>query len=79
MGIVECELGGGLKGTLTRVYKCILVAGILSGGDPSSTFTQAMGDSGNLHKTRAYMVFILAFVAIMSIVVGVFELIWNAE
>ena len=48
----------------------MLAAGILSGGNPSSTFTQGMGDSGNIHKTRAYMVFILAFVAIMSIVVS---------
>ncbi|KAH7339466.1 chitin synthase-domain-containing protein [Rhizoctonia solani] len=46
----------------------ILAAGILSGGNPASTFTQGMGTEGNLHKTRAYMVFILAFVAIMSIV-----------
>ncbi|CAE6435399.1 unnamed protein product [Rhizoctonia solani] len=46
----------------------VLAAGILSGGNPSSTFTQAMGSSGNLSKTTAYMVFILAFVAITSIV-----------
>lgn len=46
----------------------ILAAGILSGGSPSSTFTDAMGTGGNLNKTRAYMVFILAFVAIMNIV-----------
>ncbi|QRW21366.1 chitin synthase [Rhizoctonia solani] len=38
----------------------VLAAGILSGGNPSSTFTQAMGSEGNLSKTRAYMVFILA-------------------
>lgn len=48
----------------------MLAAAILSGGNPSSTFTQGMGDSGNIHKTRAYMIFILAFVAIMSIVVS---------
>ncbi|KAF8678347.1 Chitin synthase [Rhizoctonia solani] len=48
----------------------VLAAGILSGGNPSSTFTQAMGSEGNLSKTRAYMVFILAFVAITSIVRG---------
>ncbi|KAG9127518.1 hypothetical protein FRC07_012805 [Ceratobasidium sp. 392] len=46
----------------------MLAAGILSGGNPASTFTQGMGDAGNLNKTRAYMVFILAFVAIMNIV-----------
>ncbi|KAG8694636.1 Chitin synthase, class 3 [Ceratobasidium sp. 394] len=46
----------------------LLAAAILSGGNPSSTFTQGMGDSGNASKTRAYMVFILAFVAIMNIV-----------
>ncbi|QRV79426.1 chitin synthase [Ceratobasidium sp. AG-Ba] len=46
----------------------VLAAGILSGGNPSSTFTQGMGNSGNINKTRAYMVFILAFVAIMNIV-----------
>ncbi|KAG8735989.1 hypothetical protein FRC10_009939 [Ceratobasidium sp. 414] len=46
----------------------MLAAAILSGGNPSSTFTQGMGDHGNADKTRAYMVFILAFVAIMSIV-----------
>jgi hypothetical protein len=53
--------------------KGILAAGILSGGNPSSTFTEGMGNSGNIHKTRAYMVFILAFVAILSIVVSVSE------
>ncbi|KEP53418.1 chitin synthase [Rhizoctonia solani 123E] len=46
----------------------VLAAGILSGGNPTSTFTQGMGTEGNLNKTRAYMVFILAFVAIMNIV-----------
>ncbi|KAG8749705.1 hypothetical protein FRC12_013269 [Ceratobasidium sp. 428] len=46
----------------------MLAAAILSGGSPSSTFTQGMGDHGNINKTRAYMVFILAFVAIMNIV-----------
>ncbi|CEL61047.1 chitin synthase [Rhizoctonia solani AG-1 IB] len=48
----------------------VLAAGILSGGNPGSTFTQAMGTEGNLSKTRAYMVFILSFVAITSIVVS---------
>ncbi|KAG9100293.1 hypothetical protein FRC06_004303 [Ceratobasidium sp. 370] len=46
----------------------MLAAAILSGGNPSSTFTQGMGNHGNGDKTRAYMVFILAFVAIMNIV-----------
>ncbi|ELU39319.1 chitin synthase A [Rhizoctonia solani AG-1 IA] len=36
------------------VLQGVLAAGILSGGNPSSTFTQAMGSEGNLSKTRPY-------------------------
>lgn len=43
----------------------VLLAGILGAGDPSITFDS----NTSLSRTKAYMTFILAFVAITSIVV----------
>lgn len=44
----------------------LLVAAIIGGGDASSTFS----NDNTLSRTKAYMTFILAFVAITSIVVS---------
>lgn len=45
----------------------VLLAAILGGGDPTTTFNE----NNTLTRTKAYMTFILAFVAITSIVVRI--------
>ena len=53
-------------GELTCVSQGVLLAAILGGGDPTTTFSQ----NDTLTRTKAYMTFILAFVGITSMVVS---------
>lgn len=64
LDIIECKSCNHLADVGLIISQGILVAFIVSGG-VSGTFD--VNSSGS-HKTRAYMVFILAFMAITSII-----------
>jgi len=72
LGFVECKFHCtpyAMKwAELIPYEQGLLLAGILSGGSTSETFSP----DAQLNRTKAYMVFILAFMAITSIIVRLF-------
>ena len=66
LGPIKCELFYHAHSTHANIYiQGVLLAGILGGGDSSVTFT-----NDTFSRTKAYMTFILSFVAITSIIVS---------